>query len=187
MRLKSFYVRNVDQIANLTVDGLSDVVVIAGPNGVGKTKAIQSLVAFFRNLRPGEHYGVIVEATSEWERHTWGKSQLDTANNDDTSKLQNTLQRNQRRNNYKSTVLNFESDRTVRQVRPFVFSWDIVDPYEEDVGWDLSYGYLRDRFQDVQDTLFKRIETRNRAISQNAIKLKSEGASTMPLDFPDPL
>jgi hypothetical protein len=117
----------------------------------------------------------------------WGKHTLDTSIADDAAKLRAVLQKPQRRSKYKSTVLNFDSDRTIVQINPLNFAWDWADPYEEDVGWDQSYRYLRDRFQDVQDSLFKLVETQRRKIAERAVQLMREGKASMPLDFPDPL
>ncbi len=128
-----------------------------------------------------------LEATCEQEEILWKKKTLDTNSSNDCKLVRATLQKPQRRNQYRSSVLNFESDRSVRNVRPYQFTWDITDPLEEDVGWNLGLGFLRDRFQDVQDTIFRRVESQRRNISARALELKNAGATQMPLDFPDPL
>jgi len=63
----------------------------------------------------------------------------------------------------------------------------MIDPLEEDVRWNVGLGFLRDRFQDVQDTIFRRVESQRRNIAAKAMALKNAGATEMPLDFPDPL
>jgi AAA domain, putative AbiEii toxin, Type IV TA system len=128
-----------------------------------------------------------VAATSTSEATAWAKQSLSTHDQRDAGILRQFLQRPQRRNRYRSTVLNFESDRAITQIRPFAFSWEFPDPLEEDVGWDVSYGYLHNRFQEVRDSLFKIVEGQRRRLADKAVKLKAEGARNMPLDFPDPL
>jgi predicted ATP-binding protein involved in virulence len=187
MRLKSFEVLNNSGLDHVSVENLSDVVVIAGPNGVGKTRLIRLLMDFFRAPEPKADIRATLEATSDWERKNWGKSSVTTADAEDAQSLRNTLQRTQRRSNYKSTILNFDSDRAISQVKPFNFTWDISDPYEEDLGWDISYSYLRDRFQDVQHSLFKLVENQRRKLAETAVKLRAAGKTSMDLDFPDPL
>ena len=161
--------------------------VIAGPNGVGKTRLIQGLLNFFQQPTEASSVGMTLEATCEQEEILWKKKTLDTNSSNDCKLVRATLQKPQRRNQYRSSVLNFESDRSVRNVRPYQFTWDITDPLEEDVGWNLGLGFLRDRFQDVQDTIFRRVESQRRNISARALELKNAGATQMPLDFPDPL
>lgn len=185
MRLAAITVANIGGLDRIEISELSDVVVFAGPNGVGKTRIIHALIQFFRDPRAGGNIQIAVEPTSDLERSAWKRSCLDTANGEDAARLREVLQRPQRRNRYRSTVLNFESDRSIRQVKPFTFSWDFVDPYEEDVGWDQSYNFLHDRFQDVQHSLFKLVESQRRKIAEKAIQLRAEGNASMPLDFPD--
>ncbi|OQW65166.1 MAG: hypothetical protein BVN28_01780 [Nitrospira sp. ST-bin4] len=187
MRLAALTVKDIGGLDRVEVADLSDVVVFAGPNGVGKTRLIHALIQFFRDPRAGSNNHLIVEPTSDIERTAWPGGRLDTSNGDDAQRLREVLQRPQRRNRYRSTVLNFESDRSIRQVKPFTFSWDFADPYEEDVGWVQSYSFLHDRFQDVQHSLFKLVESQRRKIAEQAVQLRAEGKATMPLDFADPL
>lgn len=187
MRIAAIAATDVNGLDRVAISDLSDVVVFAGPNGVGKTRLIHALIQFFRDPRSTANIQLIVEPTSDIERATWKCDRLDTSKADDTVKLRKILQRSQRRNRYRSTVLNFESDRSIRQVRPFTFSWDFVDPYEEDIGWDQSYNFLHDRFQDVQHSLFKLVENQRRKIAEQAVQLRAEGKTTMSLDFADPI
>src|SRR5687768_7217119 len=118
MRLAGITVANIGGLDRVEVSGLSDVVVFAGPNGVGKTRLIHALIQFFRDPRPGGSVRVAVEPTSDLELSAWKQNVLDTANGQDADRLRAILQRPQRRNRYRSTVLNFESDRSIRQVKP---------------------------------------------------------------------
>jgi tRNA A37 threonylcarbamoyladenosine biosynthesis protein TsaE len=48
MRLSSLRAAQLAGLDLVEVSGLSDVVVLAGPNGVGKTRLLQSLITFFQ-------------------------------------------------------------------------------------------------------------------------------------------
>jgi recombinational DNA repair ATPase RecF len=122
MRLSSFAVVGVGPIKNVSVERLSDTVVLAGPNGVGKTNVITSLMMRLRNAQPEKDITLVVEATNENEAKEWGKKFLDTKILEDCNRLRTTLHRNQRRNKYKSSILNFDSDRAIRNIQPFSFS-----------------------------------------------------------------
>lgn len=187
MRIRSFKVQDTVGIDAVEVSDLSDVVVFAGPNGVGKTRLINALIGFFREPRSSPSIELTLDATYSWERDTWGQTTISTSDTAALKNLRKTLQRNQKRNRYRSTVLNFDSNRAITQIRPYSFSWDIPDPFEVEVGWDLSYNVLRDRFQDVTDSLFQLVEGQRRKISSDAYRLRASGASSMPLDFPDPI
>jgi AAA15 family ATPase/GTPase len=187
VRINHIRARNTAGLDLVEVSGLQDVVVIAGPNGVGKTRLIQALIEFFQNPTSNASVVLHLEATSDSERETWKSKTVNTTDNSDCTKLRQILQKNQKRNDYKSTVLNFDSDRSITNIQPYQFSWDIPDPYEENVGWQTSYYYLRDRFNDVQHSIFRLVESQRRKIAQQAINLKLQGVETMKLDFPDPL
>src|SRR5687767_7833591 len=106
MRLSSIKLENIAGLDLIEVTDLSDVVVLAGPNGVGKTRILQALIGFFRKPRSGTGIQLLVDSTSEQERTAWGKSRLEMSSNEDATKLRTTLQRPQRRDRYRSTVLN---------------------------------------------------------------------------------
>lgn len=49
MRIRSIEVKNHPPVLDFAVDQLSDVIVLAGPNGVGKTRLIEALNQKFQN------------------------------------------------------------------------------------------------------------------------------------------
>jgi putative AbiEii toxin of type IV toxin-antitoxin system len=204
MRLRAIHAANVNPVKLFSVQNLSDVVVFAGPNGVGKTRLIDTTLASFRN--PNAYRGtgsqsnlkLIIEATSPAEKQEWGKDLLDTADSGDAQKLIKTLQRGRRRSNWQSSVLNFESDRTILQIQPYQFTWDYLDPFEENIGWDVSFSGLRARFQDTLHSIFRTVRSRRESIalrfeelSRNREQLQHERATDvldrLGKDFPDPI
>lgn len=93
VRIKAFEIRDLPGLGHVEASDLSDVVVLAGPNGVGKTRLLHAVIEFFRNPQPRQDRRLIFEATSDSERKTWIKSILDTANGDDCEKVKKVLQR----------------------------------------------------------------------------------------------
>ena len=187
MRLSSIEINDSPPIRQFEIHDLSNVVVLAGPNGVGKTRLINSLLATFRNSRPAPQRRIVVEATSQAERDDWGKSSLDTSNADDVTRLLKTLQKQKSRGRWESSVVQFESDRSIQQIQPFAFSWDVIDPFFENVGWDMGFGGLKGRFQDTIHSIFRKIQSRRNDMATRAEELLLQGATSMELDFPDPL
>lgn len=187
MRLKSIYTKNIPPVKLFNVDDLSDVIVIAGPNGVGKTRLIQGLLQYFQSPTSNPNIRLVLEATSDDERNDWGKTSLDTSLNEDAHKLTRTLQKARSRGNWKSSVLNFESDRTIQQINPFQFSWDFFDPWEESIGWNTTFSGLRDRFQDTLHSIFRKVASQREQIARKAEELMKQGKTKMDLNFPDPL
>jgi hypothetical protein len=191
MRLKAIDAKNIPPVKRFKVDELSDVIVLAGPNGVGKTKLIGGLLQYFQNPHPNPDRRLLIEATSESERTDWGKEILDTSVAEDSQKLLVALQKSKRRSNWESSVLNFESDRSIQQISPYSFNWDAADPFLEVLGWNMGFGNLRDRFQDTLHSLFRKVRSRREQISAKAEELFKDNQdpqiSLERIDFPDPL
>lgn len=204
MRLRSVRAANVNPVKLFSVEDLSDVVVLAGPNGVGKTRLVDTILASFRNPNAFRGAGaqpnlrLVIEANSPVEKKEWGKDLLDTADPGDAQKLIQTLQKGRRRSNWQSSVLNFESDRTILQIQPYQFTWDYQDPFEEGVGWDVGFSRLRDRFQDTLHSIFRTVRSRRESIalrfeelSRNREQIRHERATdvldALDHDFPDPI
>lgn len=186
MRINSILANNTEPVKKFEVTNLSDIVVIAGANGVGKTRLINNILSHLQNPTSVNVKFEIV-ATSEQEVVAWGKRTLDTKNEADCVKFAQTLQQNRKRKFFKSSVLYYESDRTIKSVKPFAFTWDVPDPYEENVGWNLTFGGLSGRFQDTQHAIFKKIYSQRNGIASRAQSLMKQGKTTMNLDFADPL
>lgn len=187
MRLTSLHLQNVPPVRRFDVAELSDIVVIAGPNGVGKTRLVQAVLDHLRGGGVNQNIGGVIRATCPEEADQWGKQDLDLSLAEDMQKLHTTLAVGRRRRNWQSSLINFESDRTVRNLQPFPFSFDMADPSEEQVGWETTFTPLRERYQDTVHAMHRMVEAQRRGIASSAVRLKKEGRQSMNLDFTDPM
>ena len=186
MRLRALETKNIPPIRNFAIADLADVVVLAGPNGVGKTRLVQAIMSAFQNPS-AQTVRLNIEATTPEESNAWGTKSLDTSNPADVQRLNQMMRRNRRRTSWQSSIFQFESNRTIPNLNPFGFSFDAVDPYEEMIGWDYMFSSLINRFQDTVNSIFRKVHSRRTAIAIKAEQLMVEGKTVMPLDFPDPL
>ena len=187
MRLESVSVRDTPPVDLFEVDELADVVVLAGPNGVGKTRLLNRIVTHLRGGSNDPAVRITVAATTPSETDAWGQDSLDLTLATDLEKLRATLQASRRRQNWSSSLVNFESDRSIQNLQPLAFSWDMEDPDEESVSWDLTFGFMRDRFQDTVHAMFRMIEAQKQSLGNRAIQLRREGRGEMKLSFTDPM
>jgi ATPase subunit of ABC transporter with duplicated ATPase domains len=134
MRITKIHAQKVLPVHHFSVDRLSDIVVLAGPNGVGKSRLIGALLQKFQNLTSQPHIQMALEATSSAEQAEWGKGTLDTSVPADAQILTRTLQKNRSRRQWNSSVIHFESDRSIQKIEPYTFTWNIIDPWLEDIG-----------------------------------------------------
>ncbi len=186
MRIREIRAKDIPPVKRFEVDNLSDVVVVAGPNGVGKTRLIDALLGYFQNLS-GSNVSFLIESTHKDETASWGKTTLNTSNQQDAQLLKGTLHQNRRRRNFRSSVFYYESNRSIQKIQPLAYQWDIPDPWEEQVSWNMTFGGLQNRFQDTQHAIFKKLQSQKTGIANRAIALKREGQNSMNLDFSDPL
>lgn len=192
MRIKRISATDIPPVETFIVDDLKDLVVIAGPNGVGKTRLIDGILNYFRMFQPnrrGRHIinpSFIIEATDQSEREAWGQQELDTTIPEQATALTDLLHQNRRRRNFRNSVLYYESDRTIQQASSIQFQFDLPDPWEEDVSWDFALGIFSDRWNDTQHAIFKKLQYERAAIGNRAIQLRNEGHDSMPLEFDDP-
>ena len=169
------------------VQDLSDTIVLAGPNGVGKTRLIEHFLQHFQNPQAQDRMSMVIEATCKEELEKWGKDSLDTSSQEDAARLLQTLQANRYRRNWRSNVIYFESNRTIQKVQPYAFTWDIQDPDKESIGWNATFSGLQNRWQDTLHSIFRKFQSHIDRLGRRAIKLHSEGKKFMPLGSNDPL
>lgn len=186
MRIKAINAENILPVKKFQVNNLADLVVIAGPNGVGKTRLVTGLLQFFQNCN-GTNPSFIIEATCPNEELAFGAKSIDTSNRIDAQKLKGLLQKNRRRRNLTSSIVYFESNRSIQKVNPLSFQFEFPDPWDEELGWNMSFGGLATRWQDTQHAIFKKIQSQKSHIAARAIQLKHDGHDSMNLDFSDPL
>jgi len=187
MRIVDMKVREKPPIKYFEVSNLSNIVVFAGPNGIGKTRLIQQIISLFQNPRQDHSLCIRIEATSQDEIEKWGKNSLSTVDPNDSRILQEHLQKNRKRGKWTSSIVNFDSSRTFEPIQPFQWSWDFPDPFEEEVGWNFLFSPFKNRYQDTIHALYRNIGYYRTKISKRYEQLRKAGEKQMPIDQTDPL
>jgi len=188
MRIDSILIHNQPPVHQFEVSGLSSVVVIAGPNGIGKTRLMNAVITRLRNPEArNPNANVRIKATTNSEREAWNTDTLTTEDANHGRVLKQTLQGPQKRGNWKSGVLQFDSSRQFSQVQPMQWQWNFGDPTEENIGWDVTFNPFQARFQDTIHAIYKMLGHHRAEIARKAMAMQKDGHSSMPLDFPDPL
>ena len=189
MKVVRYAVHSYPPISHFEITNLTDAVVLAGPNGVGKTTLLRGLLEVFQNPSFHSQVSVTVQATSPDEVSLWnGFSSLDSRDPAQQSILRGFLQRNQKRGQLRSGVLNFDSTRAFEQIQPYNWSWSFIDPFEEDIGWSASFAPTKHRFQDVVHAMVRKIRSQKEEIARQALLLKKGGSDSMSLvELEDPI
>lgn len=186
MRLESVQVTDFAPIELFAVDELSDLVVIAGANGAGKTRLISRILSALQS--PGNsNVEFRITATCDEERQAFGKRELITSDPNDAALFHQFIQQNRLRRNFKSGIVYFESDRSIAQIKPLAWSFEYTDPYTENIGWNVPMQPFKNRWQDTQHAIFKKIVTLRNQLGGQAMNLRREGRDNMNLGFSDPI
>jgi len=153
MKIKELNLKNWSVLREASFSQLGDFVVIAGPNGVGKTKAKDAIVHIFRNGgRPPAGCSVVLAATNTDEIQAWKSDEIALPQNFWASFF-NTQQK---RLNTKSRIIQIDSNRNIDTVnfQQLTFG-QIGDPEEEAVNYDYGVNNVKDRFADICRTLHR--------------------------------
>lgn len=153
MRIKDLEINNFKVIRSAHFNNLSDFVVIAGPNGVGKTKVKDAICYIFQNNgNPPPDCKVVLEATSKEEKDSWGSESIELPHKNFwgfTSKRRKKLHSNSR-------LIHIDSRRQIDSINFREISINqLGNPEEEEVGHEYGVGRAKDRFNDICNTLHK--------------------------------
>ena len=189
MKITSYSVKNTAPIKRFEISNLSEVVVLAGPNGVGKTTLLNGLLQLFQNPNSNGTVAVTVQATNPDEVKAWGGRQsLSTAVPAEAQALRAHLQRGQKRGALSGGVLNFDSARAFVPIQPYTWSFLFADPSEEDIGWNMSFQPMNGRFQDMMHALIRKSRSQKEQIANQALRQIGAGQATLDLSpYGDPL
>lgn len=187
MRLRSVRIQNYPPIRKFEAAELADVVVLAGRNGVGKSKITEALIGLFYQNTPSATGSIEVEPTSEYERTHWGSRTLNTAIPQDAALLHGAIAQNRFRANWTGSILRFESDRSIQNISNYAFQWDVPDPDTEQIGWNQTIEPLKSRYQDTIHAIYRKVQSQKNKVYEEAERLRATGNQSMRIDYPDPL
>lgn len=187
MQIVDITLKDKPPIKHFHATDLSKIIVLAGPNGVGKTRLIQQLINLLQNPQPDPSLAVRIAATSSDESTKWGKPSLSTLDQTGSSTLRQHLQKTRKRGQWKSSVVNFDSSRTFETIKALPAQWFFDDPFQEDIKWNLLFSPLKNRYQDTIHALFKQIGHYRSAIAKKYEQHRKDNKTHMPIDQEDPL
>lgn len=153
MRIKELHLNKWQVIREASFQDLSDFVVIAGPNGVGKTKIKEAIVHIFKNSgNPPAGSKVVLEATNLDEISAWTSKEI-------TLPQSNWWQYSNKKNKRlktKSRLIQIDSNRSVESLNFQQMTFQSIgDPEEEEVAYTYGFDNVKNRFQDICTTLHR--------------------------------
>ncbi|MFA5431255.1 MAG: AAA family ATPase [Candidatus Paceibacterota bacterium] len=178
MRIKELVVKDYNGVREAGFYDMGDLVVIAGPNGVGKTKIKESICHVFQNSgNPPSGSSVVLGATNEEETSAWNSSEITLPNQ--KWQIFSSIRRKKIRT--KARLIQIESDRQIESMQfQTVNLGQIGNPEEEEADSNYSIQKVRDRFKDIASLLLKQ-KTKFLMDCGSSIDEKSRANPGMPI------
>ena len=151
MRIKELILKDYQVIKNVKIENLSDFNVIAGPNGVGKTKIKDVICYIFQNNgNPPPNCSVVLESTNKQEKTNWGTDNIKLPH----GIFWSIFSKPRKKIKTSARLIQIDSSRQIDsiQFQQLNFS-QIGNPDEEEVGNEYSMNTVKNRFIDICNTL----------------------------------
>lgn len=187
MQIKNIHIKDQPPIKNFEVNDLSNRVVIAGPNGIGKTRLVQSIIGKFQNYRPDPNLQITIMATNKKEENDWGKVLLNMSDDTDIGILRIHITKNRKRGYWSSSIINFESSRVFKNLGIPQWNWNFPDPSEEEIEWDHLIKPLNDRFETAIHSIYRKIGFYRMKVTKRHEEYRDNNKDKMPVDYSDPI
>lgn len=154
MKIKELHIKSFQVIKDALFSDMGSTVVIAGPNGVGKTTVKNAIIHTFQNGQPPLNCKIVLEATNDEERNHLGGADDITLPNQGFWK--NMLAKNRRKVSAKTRLIHINSERLIQNVNFQQYGLNqLGDPEAEETSYNYSHNNVNDRFQDVLNTLYR--------------------------------
>jgi ABC-type branched-subunit amino acid transport system ATPase component len=162
MRIDRIFLRDHPPIRLFEIETSSNVVIIAGPNGSGKTKLKNSIVQTFRAPRYPSA-SLKLSATREQEESAWNSHSIEVVVGRESRELEAYLQA--RPDIYVGGVVQIDSNRTVEPVRFEQLSLSTPDPDDQYTKYSWYLNPFTERWPELVNKIYKKAANRDQKIA----------------------
>lgn len=186
MRLDRIGLSNYPPIRSLEIDASSNVLIIAGANGSGKTRLKNALVYSFSQPN-SPHASLTLSATRPEEEEAWGVKSLTVTAGQRSEALERYLSTRRGPNAYIGAVIQIDSDRAVQPVRFEQYTLATPDPDDQDVTYSWYLSQFIGRWQEVVNRIYRKLANRDNKlaafIKANPARTGAEALAALPDPF----
>lgn len=164
MRIDHIAIKNMPPLDDFEITMSSNVIIIAGSNGCGKTRLKEALVQTFRKPnRP--QASITLKATRQEEEAAWGGSTLAITAGQSSSELTTYLQTRTSGRMYTGALVQIESDRAVQPVKFEPLSLSTPDPDDAEFTHTLYLSPFSGRWSTLVNNIYRKSANRDQQIS----------------------
>lgn len=185
MRVTRIAATDVPPVKEIELVGLSSPVIIAGANGSGKTRLKEAIAATFR--KPARPMVTLdITATRAAEKTAWGGDVLTVAQGEVCAPLSAYMSRRISGGAYVGTVVQIDSDRSVKPVTFQPITLATPDPYEAEVEFTYYLNPFANRWPDLVNKIFQKSASRDLKIARAVRSDPTETGQAYLDAHPDP-
>lgn len=185
MKITSLEIKDFPPIKNLKIENLGDILIIAGANGSGKTRLKDAII---QTLQGNSQISMTIRATREAEITAFDTDSI-TVQQGQQNELLTKYMQNRRfgdRARYVGSLVQVDSDRTVKTINYSQVNWLGKDPDDQETPWNWGYRNFSDRWQEFMNYIHQKEAVRDKKLAEELKKNPSRGEQII-LDNPDPL
>jgi predicted ATPase len=185
MHIDRISLRDYPPIKAFDVLTSSNVVIIAGANGSGKTRLKEAVVNSFRNPQQPQA-SLTLMATRQEEETAWKTRSIQVTAGQDCPVLREYLSTRTKAQAYIGTVVQIDSDRAVQPVRFESFTLATEDPDDQDVNYSWYLNPFIGRWQELVNKVYKKAANRDQKIAKFVKTDPTKPGSEALAAHPDP-
>ncbi|HNE04904.1 MAG TPA: AAA family ATPase [Anaerolineales bacterium] len=186
MRIERITLTDYPPIKNIDIQISANLVIVAGANGSGKTRLKEAIIYPFATAHESQ-ISLLLRSTTPDEESILGQEYLEINQGKISTTLRNYLQTRTGKNAFSGSIIQIESNRTVRPVQFQSITSSTPDPDEQGLDHSLYLDNLSNRWNRLVNNLYAKSAIRNdqlaRFIKENPDKTGSDAAKAIP----DPL
>ena len=184
MKLEALEIKDYPPIKSLKIDDLGSMVVIAGANGSGKSRLKDAIV---QGLQGNPVLGFKIAATRKPEIEKFGANFIEVQQGQPNNVLINYMNGHQSgRGAYVGSLVQIDSDRSVRTTKYNPISWRVADPDDEITPITMYYPSFSDQWQGFIDYIHTAVAAYDTKIRKAAEQNPNEKSSTLFEKHPRP-
>lgn len=185
MRITELRAHSIPPIRQFDISGMGSVVIIAGANGSGKTRLKKAIINTFRSPQSPQ-VGLRIASTRQEETSAWEQQALLIEPGTQNPKLLEYMNTRTRGGTYAGSVIQVDSDRSVKSVSFATIAYATPDPDDADINYTYYLNPFDTRWNDLVNKIYQKAAARDRKIAQFVKNNPSRTGSDALSRHPDP-
>ncbi|NMC35449.1 AAA family ATPase [Candidatus Beckwithbacteria bacterium] len=185
MRIQTISIANYPPIKNLKIENLSNVVIIAGANGSGKTRLKEAIIQTFQG---SPQMSLEIRATKDEEKQRFNDDSINVIQGQSNQILNQYMQsRSFGRGKYVGSLVQIDSDRNITTTKYNKINYQTSDPDDQDSPSTFYCQNFANRWQDFMNYIHQKVAAYNTKLAEEVKNNQEKKGREILLKLPHPL